>query len=109
MSLYLSKVKCDFPKNPKDLMNVDILIEYKSIDCEISIYDLNKYFKNEPFFGLEPTSIKMLNSNDIQMIRNTGFTILWYQLGYYWILFNLDSDALVDFKRDFKLHQILLQ
>jgi hypothetical protein len=109
MSLYLTKVKwksqgSNYP-NPKDLMNIDLFIEYKSIDCKLSVYELNKFFKDEPF--LDSIVHKNINSNDMQMIRDGGFTILWHSFGLYWILFDMDSPFLVDFKREFKLRQIL--
>lgn len=109
MSLYLTKVKwnsqgSNYP-NPKDLMNVDLFIEYKSIDCKLSVYELNKFFKDEPFLG--SIGHKNINSNYMQMIRDKGFTILWHSFGLYWILFDMDSTFLVDFKREFKLRQIL--
>jgi len=109
MSLYLTKVKwssqgSNYP-NPKDLMNIDLFIEYKSIDCKLSVYELNKFFKDEPF--LDSIVHKNINSNDMQMIRDGGFTILWHSCGLYWILFDIDNPHLIDFRRDFKLRQIL--
>ena len=109
MSLYLATSKwtpqgSTYP-NPIDLMNIDLFADYKSIDCKLSVYDLNKFFKDEPF--LKSIDHKMINSNDMQMIRDKGFTILWHSCGLYWILFDIDSPSLVDFKREFKLRQIL--
>ena len=53
MSLYLAQSEwipqgSTYP-NPIDLMNIDLFKDYKKIDCKLSVYELNKYFKNEPF------------------------------------------------------------
>jgi len=109
MSLYLAKSEyipqgSTYP-NPIDLMNVDLFKDYKKIDCKLSVYDLNKYFKDESF--LKAISYKSINSNDMQMIRDKGFTILWHSCGLYWLLFDIDNPALTDFRRDLKLRQIL--
>jgi hypothetical protein len=114
MSLYLAKSEwisqgSTYP-NPIDLMNVDLFKDYKKIDCKLSVYELNKYFEDEPF--LKAISYcgfigKRTNSNDMQMIRDKGFTILYHSCGLYWLLFDIDNPALTDFRRDFKLRQIL--
>jgi len=109
MSLYLAKSEwipqgSTFP-NPIELMNIDLFKDYKKIDCKLSVYELNKYFKNEPF--LDSITHKTINSNDMQMVRDKGFTILWHSYGLYWLLFDIDNPTLTDFTRDFKLRQIL--
>jgi hypothetical protein len=109
MSLYLAKSEwvpqgSTFPK-PIELMNIDLFRDYKKVDCKLSVYDLNKYLKNEPF--LDSITHKTINSNDMQMVRDKGFTILWYSYGLYWLLFDIDNPTLTDFTRDFKLRQIL--
>jgi hypothetical protein len=114
MSLYLAKSEwisqgSTYP-NPIDLMNVDLFKDYKKIDCKLSVYELNKYFEDEPF--LKAISYCgfigiRTNSNDMQMIRDKGFTILYHSCGLYWLLFDIDNPALTDFRRDFKLRQIL--
>ena len=109
MSLYLAQsewiTKGSRYPNPIDLMNIDLFKDYKKIDCKLSVYELNKYFKNEPF--LKAISYKTINSNDMQMVRDIGFTILWHSCGLYWLLFDIDNPSLTDFNRDFKLRQIL--
>jgi hypothetical protein len=109
MSLYLAKSEwvpqgSTFPK-PIELMNIDLFRDYKKVDCKLSVYVLNKYLKNEPF--LDSITHKTINSNDMQMVRDKGFTILWYSYGLYWLLFDIDNPTLTDFTRDFKLRQIL--
>lgn len=109
MSLYLAKSKW-IPKgstypNPIELMDVDLFTDYKSIDCKLSVYELNRFFKDEPF--LKSINHKTINSNDMQMVRDKGFTILWHSCGLYWLLFDTDNQNLIDFRRDFKLRQIL--
>jgi len=109
MSLYLAQSEwipqgSKFPK-PIELMNIDLFRDYKKIDCKLSVYELNKYFKNEPF--LKAISYKTINSNDMQMVRDKGFTVLWHSCGIYWLLFDIDNPSLIDFNRDFKLRQIL--
>ena len=109
MSLYLAQsewiTKGSRYPNPIDLMNIDLFKDYKKIDCKLSVYELNKYFKNEPF--LKAISYKTINSNDMQMVRDKGFTILWHSCGLYWLLFDINNHSLTDFNRDFKLRQIL--
>ena len=109
MSLYLAQSEwipqgSTYP-NPIELMNIDLFKDYKKIDCKLSVYELNKYFKNESF--LKAISYKTINSNDMQMVRDKGFTILWHSCGLYWLLFDIDNPSLIDFNRDFKLRQIL--
>jgi hypothetical protein len=109
MNLYLAKSEwvsqgSNYP-NPLDLMNVDLFTDYKGIDCKLSVYELNKFFKDEPF--LKSISYKNINSNDMQMVRDKGFTIIWHSSGLYWLLFDIDNPHLTDFNRDFKLRQIL--
>lgn len=102
MSLYLTKVKWKFRGStfptPQDLLNIDLFTEYKQLDCKLSVIELNRFFKDEPF---------KINGNDIQAISYKGFTVLWHQSMTYWLLIDMDSPSLVDFKREFKLRQIL--
>lgn len=102
MSLYLAK---SMPKNlehfpsPQELMNVEFFNSVEKLDCKLSVPEINKFLKTQDEF--------VCNINDIQMLRDKGFTILWVSAGLFWIIFDIDHHSLTDFKRDFKLNNIL--
>lgn len=100
MILAISKYK-GLPSNPILLLDVSIMTVITQLDIKLSLVELNKYFDNT-------NSSFRLNGNDIQMIKNKGFTVVSHdKLNGYWILFDIENENLKDFKRDFKISQLI--
>ena len=101
MNLYIvkSKPNLDHFPSPNDLMNIDFFFDIEKLDINPILPEINKYLRQRVDF--------VCNLSDIQMLKDKGFTILWVSGGIFLMLFDLDNHNLVDFKRDFKLRQIL--
>jgi len=101
MNLYIIKSKPQlnhFP-SPQELMNIDFFFDIEKLHITPILPEINKYLRQRVDF--------VRNLSDMQMVKDKGFTILWHMGGAYWILIDLDNHKLLDFKREFKLRQIL--
>jgi len=99
--LYLAKSKpnLDHFPSPQELMNLDFFTSVEKLNCGLSLIEINKFLRKQNEF--------VCNLNDTRMLRDKGFTILWVSGGLFWLLFDMDHPILTDFKRDFKLQEIL--